>query len=185
MSDGCKFTDNIYTYAIALYNTKITISDTDFTGSMAIYESDDSAYGSTVSRCKFSRGTPTEYYKDTFHFNGNSNIQFTECDFGDATFVGFDLGNIALQQGEAIEDETSPPETVEGETVNTEINFLEKPENLIILPEDANPAKVGSMEGNGSLSMVISLAASAISVVCLGVTLTIYKKISVKSEDNE
>ena len=187
MSDGCKFTDNIYTYAIALYNTKITVSDTDFTGNktMAIYESDESAYGSTVSRCKFSRGTPTKYYTDTFHFNGNSNIQFTECNFGDATFVGFDLGNIALQQGEAIEGETTPPEIVEGETVNTEISFLEKPGNIIILPEDADPAKVGSMVGNGSLSMVISLAALAISVVCLGVTLTINKKISVKSEDNK
>jgi hypothetical protein len=147
MSDGCKFTDNIYTYVIALYNTKITISDTDFTGSMAIYESDESAYGSAVSRCKFSRGTPTEYYKDTFHFNGNSNIQFTECDFGDATALGFDLGSIALLQGKTTE--------------------------------------VGSMVGNGSLSMLISLAALAVSVVCLGVTLTIYKKISVKSEDNK
>ena len=149
MSDGCKFTDNISTYALALYNTKITISDTDFTGnkSMAIYESDDSAYGSTVSRCKFSRGTPTEYYKDTFQFNGNSNIQFTECDFGDATALGFDLGSIALLQGKTTE--------------------------------------VGSMVGNGSLSMLISLAALAVSVVCLGVTLTIYKKISVKSEDNK
>ena len=114
---------------------------------MALYESDESAYGSTVSRCKFSNGTPTKYYTDTFHFNGNSNIQFTECDFGDATFVGFDLGNIALQQGKTTE--------------------------------------VGSMVGNGSLSMLISLAALAVSVVCLGVTLTIYKKISVKSEDNK
>ena len=149
MSDGCKFTDNISTYAIALYNTKITVSDTDFTGnkSMAIYESDESAYGSAVSRCKFSRGTPTEYYKDTFQFNGNSNIQFTECDFGDATALGFDLGSIALLQGKTTE--------------------------------------VGSMVGNGSLSMLISLAALAVSVVCLGVTLTIYKKISVKSEDNK
>ena len=247
MSDGCKFTDNIYTYAIALYNTKITISDTDFTGnkSMAIYESDDIAYGSTVSRCKFSRGTPTEYYKDTFQFNGNSNIQFTECDFGDATALGFDLGSIALLQGEATEgettpaetpeseptegettpaeapesepiegettpaeapesepiegetipseaapvetteDETTPPETVELETINTEISFLENPEGLIIPPEDATPSKVGSMVGNGSLSMLISLAALAVSVVCLGFTFTIYKKISVKSEDNK
>ena len=149
MSDGCKFTDNISTYAIALYNTKITVSDTDFADdkTMAIYESDESAYGSTVSRCKFSKGTPTEYYKDTFHFNGNSNIQFTECDFGDATALGFDLGSIALLQGKTTE--------------------------------------VGSMVGNGSLSMLISLAALAVSVVCLGVTLTIYKKISVKSEDNK
>ena len=149
MSDGCKFTDNISTYAVALYNTKITVSDTDFVDdkTMAIYESDDSAYGSAVSRCKFSRGTPTEYYKDTFQFNGNSNIQFTECDFGDATALGFDLGSIALLQGKTTE--------------------------------------VGSMVGNGSLSMLISLAALAVSVVCLGVTLTIYKKISVKSEDNK
>lgn len=85
VSDNCKFTENPATCLLRVEDTKITLSDSDFTNNkvLAIYGSVSS--GSTITRCKFSSGGGAASFRDTFQLTKNSTIYFTDCDFGDAT----------------------------------------------------------------------------------------------------
>lgn len=174
-----------------LYITDVTIVNNKscvITAELVCYYSHDSFF----RNCTVNNNENIKVGAKSYYDFDNMYLTFTfyDCDLGDSTFDS---------ESEVVFVSTTPEETTPLETLPTATTPISNLENgkfdeneadasaLGIDPslDDASGKKLGSMFGDGSLSMLMSLAALAVSVAALGVAITSGKKKAAAKPQNE
>lgn len=174
-----------------LYITDVTIVNNKscvITAELVCYYSHDSFF----RNCTVNNNENIKVDAKSYYDFDNMYLTFTfyDCDLGDSTFDS---------ESEVVFVSTTPEETTPLETLPTAtipISNLEKGKideveadasalGIDTSLDDASGKKLGSMFGDGSLSMLMSLAALAVSVAALGVAITSGKKKAAAKPQNE
>ena len=189
--DSCTFTNNTASCIISDsdYNLQFSVSNSKFFDNKALVYTMWQSPPRTFTNCEFNNNWVPNTIDDgfTYTFDSSRGLTFENCKMGDSNYTHEDkvtFVNCDFDDDEAPEKETVPPETAPPKEEPT------IPEYLGSIDTDLggsgrSPERIASIFGEGSLSVVISMAALVIAAAALGVAIASNKKKATAAPEND